>query len=381
MIFASCGKEINNRLTLWRNHKIPYGTYYAFNNLKYIFPNAEVEVSKSPPQALDYSGDRMAYIIIAPVVRPSQQELLGIINRAANGDHIFISAMTLGQNLLDTFKLKDGDPSNSIHGYDSLTVSIYDPEARDSARYQYPGLRLDSYFSVMDSSVTNVIGRDEDGNANFVKFSYQGGGSVCIQYAPTAFSNFFLLHKNNKRYYDLALSSIPDTVSTVLWDDYFRTHTDGVDRSQTSAFSKLGVFLKDEVLRWAFWLALMLLAIIYLFESKRRQRIVPNIPRLKNSSLDFVKTIGRLYYQRKDNKNLSAKMTTRFLGQVRSKYNLQTTNLSDEFIDKLTYKSGYPSTLVKSLVSEIKRIDEAQTVSDEELLAFNDKIDNFINKP
>jgi hypothetical protein len=233
----------------------------------------------------------------------------------------------------------------------------------------------------MDSTVTNVIGRNESGHPNFVKFSYQGGGTVMIHLAPIAFSNFFLLHKQNKKYYDLALSNIPDTVSTVLWDDYYRHHMDGNDFGNKTAFSKLGMFLNDAVLSWAFWLTILLFGIMYIFESKRKQRIIPPLKKLDNTSLDFVKTIGRLYYQRKDNKNLAGKMSTHLLGHIRTRYNMPTSNLNDEFIAKLAFKSGYPLTLVNDIVSDIGKIEGQQTVTDEELLTFNDKIDKFINKP
>lgn len=174
------------------------------------------------------------------------------------------------------------------------------------------------------------------------------------------------------------MSVIPDTVSKVIWDDYFRRHADGKDIGQKSGFSKLSMFMNDEVLKWAFWLTIILFAIVYLFESKRKQRIIPPVVALKNASLDFVKTVGRLYYQRKDNKNLASKMITQFLGTIRTRFNIPTAELSDEFVDKLAFKSGYAKTLVKDIVDDIKKMDEAQVVTDDELLAFNDKMDRFI---
>lgn len=378
---SSCGKRMNNRVTLWRNHKIPYGTYYAYNNLEYIFSKSSIEINDESPERFSDNKYSSAYIIISPFVRPSEDELKALLQHAMSGNHVFISALYIGENLLDTFRLKEGTSGAPLYG-DSLSVKIFDPESRDSVLFAYPGMRLDSYFSEMDSSVTNVLGRNERGEANFVKFSYQNGGSVFIHYAPATFTNFFLLHKNNKRYYDLALSVIPDSVSIVMWDNYFRNHENGSDIGNRSGFSKLKLFLQDDALRWAFWLTILLFGIVFLIESKRKQRIVPELPRLKNTSLDFVKTIGRLYYQRKDNKNLAAKMITQFLGQIRARYNLQTASLSDEFVDKLAFKSGYATALVRDIVTDIKKMEDAQVVTDEELLAFNDKLDSFItNKP
>src|ERR1700735_1487232 len=48
-------KELNRRVTLWRQDKIPYGTYIAYENLPSIFPNADITLNKSSPAT--FEGD------------------------------------------------------------------------------------------------------------------------------------------------------------------------------------------------------------------------------------------------------------------------------------------------------------------------------------
>ena len=379
IVLASCGARLNKRITLWRNDKIPYGTYYAYNNLQHLFRNSTIETNDKSPEAFYGYQSSAAYIIVGYSVRPDEAELKAILNHAISGNHVFISAMDIGENLLDSFKLKVSETYPDVY-HDSLTVRVFDPTSDDSLSFSYPGARLDNYFTRMDSSVTNILGRNENGYANFVKFTYQNGGTVMIHLAPGALTNFFLLHKQNKKYYDLVFSPIPDTVDQVIWDDYYRHHMNGNDYGKKSTFSKLGTFLANDVLRWAFWLTIALFGIIYIFESKRKQRVIPSIKKLNNTSLDFVKTIGRLYYQRKDNKNLAQKISTHFLGYIRTTYNMSTSQLNDDFVNRLAFKSGYSAALVNDVLSEIKKIDDAYDVSDEELIAFSDKIDKFINK-
>ena len=379
IVLASCGARLNKRITLWRNDKIPYGTYYAYNNLQHLFKNSTIETNDKSPEAFYGYQSSAAYIIVGYSVRPDEAELKAILNHAISGNHVFISAMDIGENLLDSFKLKVSETYPDVY-HDSLTVRVFDPSSHDSLSFSYPGARLDNYFTRMDSSVTNILGRNENGYANFVKFTYQNGGTVMIHLAPGALTNFFLLHKQNKKYYDLVFSPIPDTVDQVIWDDYYRHHMNGNDYGKKSTFSKLGTFLANDVLRWAFWLTIALFGIIYIFESKRKQRVIPSIKKLNNTSLDFVKTIGRLYYQRKDNKNLAEKISTHFLGYIRTTYNMSTSQLNDDFVNRLAFKSGYSAALVNDVLSEIKKIDDAYDVSDEELIAFSDKIDKFINK-
>ena len=74
---------------------------------------------------------------------------------------------------------------------------------------------------------TTVLGWDHKGNANFVKISYDNGGAFYLHLAPLAFSNFFFLHKDNKRYYDCALSNMPKDIELIVWAEYFRHNADG----------------------------------------------------------------------------------------------------------------------------------------------------------
>lgn len=371
-----CGKKMNNRLTLWRNDKIPYGTYYAYNNLSYIFTDAEIENSKSSPATFSNDDNSSAYIIIGNRVIPSSMETRAILNHIYAGNKVFISAWRIGGTLLDSLGLTTSNYWE-LNESDSLTMNLYHPDTYDSLSFTYPGKKINNYFTAIDTVVTNILGRDAEGRPNFVRINYESGGAAIIHLNPLTFTNFFLLHKQNKKYYDLALSSIPDTVSTVRWDDYYRHHINGKNETEKSAFSKLGEILNNDVLRWAFWLTLLLFGIIYLFESKRKQRVVPALRKLDNASLDFVKTIGRLYYQRRDNRNLAQKMVTNFLGHIRSRYNISTSKLDEEFEKGLAFRSGAQLEDIRLIVKHAKSVEENQPLSDAELLSFNDKLEKF----
>jgi len=347
MTVAGCTgkkKRLNNRVSLWRNDKIPYGTWYAFNELDYIFPDAEVVINKLSPDryrsfstrnakqyedAAKYDDKKQVYVIINAQVLPDNNEVAALLNLVGEGKHIFISTMRVSSILLDSLRIKTEYGSAVYNLADSLTVSINHPVTNDSASFTYPGRALDNFISEMDSSITTILGEDEFGRANFVKFSYESGGSIYLHLAPAAFTNFFLLHKNNKAYYDNALSYLPNDIEVVRWDDYFRYHaygesTGGGGDNAKGDFSALSWIMGQRGLSAALWLLILLFLLLYLFESKRKQRIIPVIPPLNNASLDFVKTVGRLYFQRRDNKNLAQKMTAHFLDHVRGRYNIRT---------------------------------------------------------
>jgi hypothetical protein len=394
---AACtkSKKLNEKLTFWKNDKIPYGTFYAFENLKHLFPDADIVVNKTSPDRYriseierlnrpddfeDSDDGQSAYIIIAPVVAPDNRELQALFNYVSEGNHVFIAAMKFSENLLDSLHLKTTHESGFEMIDDSLTVKILRAGTSDTVSYAYPGRQLDNSLKTIDKSITEVLGFNKLNKPNFVKFSYEDGGSLYLQLAPAAFTNFFLLHKENKSYYDNAFSYLPKDVSKISWDEYFRYHRNGRGNQDANDFSAFSWMMKQPALAWTLWLLLLLFLMVYLFESKRKQRIIPVKPKLKNASVDFVKTIGRLYFQRRDNKNLASKMITQFLEQVRQHYNMPTSNLDEAFEQKLAYKSGHSATEVKDLVYHLKMVQDRPLITDELLMEFNNKLEMFTNK-
>src|SRR6185503_10139397 len=95
---------------------------------------------------------------------------------------------------------------------------------------------------------------------------------------------------------------------------------------------------------------------------RRKQRIIPVMTRPRNDSMDFVKTIGRLYYDKGDHKNLSRKMAAYFLEYVRNRYKLTTVSLDEEFIKNLQFKTNCEEHEIRSIVSFIKYLDEAPVI-------------------
>lgn len=364
-------KRLDKRVTLRRKDKIPYGTFTAYENLKEVFPQSQVTVNRESPSSFSNTGEgKKAYIIIAPRMIPDEAEWSSIMSFVGEGNQVFISAFQFGDTILKSLNIHPFSYNSYYNDDDSLQLSVYNPVTKDSLSFIYPGMSGDTYATSIDSQYTTILGRDSKGRPDFVKFNYKGGGALYLHFAPMAFTNFFLLHKENRTYYDNVLSYLPVSAKMVLWDEYFR-----YDRNKN--FSVFQYILSNRSLRWAFWLLLLLFGLIYLFESKRRQKMIPVISGLRNNSLDFVKTVGHLYYQRRDNHNLALKMVAHFQDHVRTRYNLPASALNDEFIDRLTYKTGFSRGQVQELITGIHNVQLQPWLSDEELLAFNQKMEEF----
>ena len=106
------------------------------------------------------------------------------------------------------------------------------------------------------------------------------------------------------------------------------------------------------------------------------EKIKPN----ENTSVTFTETIGRLYLQKKDNKNIAEKMTTYFNEHVRNNYFLNTNVINDEFITTLSRKSGVEKNRVESLYRAISHVHNNAVVDDYQLLSLNEQIQHFYKK-
>jgi hypothetical protein len=113
---------------------------------------------------------------------------------------------------------------------------------------------------------------------------------------------------------------------------------------------------------------------------KRKQRIIPVITPLTNTTLEFVGTIGNLYYQSAEHKNIAEKKIHFLMDQIRTKYWLNTNTLDEPFIVSLTRKSGKQEEDVRALVKAIGSIQSKDKISSAELIDFNGKIEKF-NSP
>jgi hypothetical protein len=376
LALASCQsrriKHIDRRITLKPRDFIPYGNKVAYDGLSYLFPNATISTNTKPLSALSSSEGKKVYLIFAGVMDPGPSDINAILDFVGEGNQLFVSAREFGDSLLHTLGLTASDGELPFGLMDSLKVSLEDPVTRDSLNFAYPGDSFDGWVESLDPQYTAVLGRDHQGRPNFIRFNYKGGGALYLHFAPLAFSNFFLLHKKNIAYYQTAMSYLPVSAQEVVWDDYFTA-----PRRRQSTFKFI---FSNPSFSYGFWLLLVLLLLIYLIESKRRQRPIPVIQPLQNTSLDFVRTIGRLYFQRRDNHNLAGKMVNHFQDQVRTRYNLPAAALDEGLATRLAHRTGYPQEALSRLIGYMRVLPSKAYVPDEELIDFHRQLEAFYKK-
>ena len=288
----------------------------------------------------DKNFERSNYLLIAGEVRMDEYDFEELVKYMNKGNNVFIAAYKLSDFLSDTLKL--GMNSRLNYGQKTGTpVNFVNPTLKENSNYIFDKGLGDQYFSKVDTSKAVALGRNVHGEVNFVKYSF-GKGALYILPSPQLLCNYNLLNPRGAAYISKALSYLP-AAGQVLWDE-------NNTRGNVDEGSVLRVLFKHDQLRWAYYLALCGLLIFVFFEMKRRQRIIPVIEPLKNTSVDFVKVVGKVYYQQRDNRDIVQKKVSYFLEHIRNSYRLKTTKLDQEFLAALVIKSGAEGTLVRQLI-------------------------------
>jgi hypothetical protein len=228
---------------------------------------------------------------------------------------------------------------------------------------------MHNYFNTFDTTRTTVLAVNDKNRPVTIRVKW-GKGSLILNSTPLAFTNIYLLAGENHEHIATLLSCLPK--QDVEWTEYYQ-----VGRMEAS--SPLRFILSNEPLRWAYYICILSLLIFMVFEMKRKQRIIPIIKPLDNTTLEFVSTVGNLYYQHGDHKNAAEKKINFLLEHIRTKFWLSTTKLNDDFIKSLSGKSGLPIEEITQLVATILRIQSRPQISAFELVDLNEKIEKFNN--
>jgi len=114
-----------------------------------------------------------------------------------------------------------------------------------------------------------------------------------------------------------------------------------------------------------------------LFNAKRRQRVVPVVKPLRNTTVEFIQTIGNLYFQEGDTVNIVQKKIIYFLDRVRNRYYLDTSKLDESFAEKLHNKSGKNKALIDSILHFINDFEKKKFAIQVDLVKLNSLIEEF----
>lgn len=369
-------KPLDWRPSFAQNDKIPYGTYILYRLLPEVFPAKKITTVSEPfYDLLEENYQNHNLIIINSDFSPDKFEAEKLLDFAKNGNHVFIAAENISGELADTldivtagyyeddFKLNTKDTVPVGFSNESLTADY-----RFEAKLAGMHLKPDSAKSWKKHAAT-VLGSYYKQHANYIYIPY-GNGAIYINSTPKAFSNFTLRDSQNWTYAFKCLSYLP--VRDVLWDEHYKGTN--IQRSQ------LSFILSQKPLRWAYYILMTTLLLYIYFEGKRRQKIIPVIEPLKNTSLEFADTVGRLYFQTQNHKSLALKIIAHLNDFLFSRLYIKPGPIDGTFKKQVQLKAGMTDEESKAFFDKIIYAYNARNYTEENLKRLNKAIEEFYKK-
>ncbi|HVZ40674.1 MAG TPA: DUF4350 domain-containing protein [Candidatus Kapabacteria bacterium] len=359
-------KEVNWTPSFIRADKNPYGCYVLHDLLGALFPGQKVETMELPLYSMLDENRSGPCIIINQEFDPDSYDIGAMLRYVERGNTVFVAADEFGRGISDTLNVHS---TSSFGGAsDSTELNLTNPALHRTKAYRYRPMTVDYYFASFDTASVTVLGTAGSTKPNFIRL-HHGLGTIYLSTVPYAFTNYNLTDRINYRYATDALSYLPQT-GAVNWDEYYKAGRQLVE-------SPMRYVLSVEALRWALFVLLGGVTLFVIFMGRRRQRIIPIIKPLPNTTLEFVETVGQLYYQHGDHANLAEKKISYFLEYVRSTFGVNTGDRNDELYRTVAARSGVEQEKVSSLFTYIDRVRSTPKLGEADLLELSRRIEAF----
>lgn len=364
---------INWEMNFDKGYTSPYGCKVVYEMLESIFPGKSV-ITNSVSFYVGLQEDSIHpqnLIVITNDFSPDKLDIEKLLNFVSKGNNLFVSSYSFAQAFSDTLKFQLNQPIFDTTLFKTVKeeLKLVACQTNKEESFIFQKKLPDLYFNSYDSSKTDILGSDNQKKANFICMNYSQG-KIYLHCQPVVFSNYHILY-SNYTYACNALSYLP--VINTVWDQYYKPN-------KFINTSPVRFILCNLSLKAAYFILLTTILIYIIVGTKRKQRVIPLIQPLQNTSLHFIKTVGGFYYKSQNHTEIARKKSIYFLEYIRNRYYLKITDNSNTSIQLLVQKSGVDIHLVEKLLNNIYSINKNQELSKESLIEFHQRIEEFYKK-
>lgn len=369
------------------DNKQPYGTYILHRTLSKCFDPSNIHENLQPLYLfLDTSTSKNNNLILVDnyisLDTNTTKKLFAFVHR---GNHVLLSAQDFGYNIADTFafrtyifynsmneELKNtkmkvwlhNDSEHDVYQVERKTIKqVF--ESRKVADWESDSLKKDNTNRLAHIDTLGFV----SGKVNFIRAKY-GNGYFYFHSTPHLFSNYVLAKESTYSYAFKCLSFLPYSNKTIV--DLYEKN------SKPTFQSPLRFILSNEQLSWAYYLTIFLLLVYVFINAKRLQRIIPILKPFQNTTIEFVKTIGDLYFEKGTNKDIVQKRIKFFDDYVRTKLNIRE-HSTNEIIELLIKKTALDKAFYLDLYNDIQQAKKGE-INNDQLITLFKKLDTFYLK-
>lgn len=369
-----------NKKAYQETNNEPYGTQVAHRLLETYFPGKQLKdlkksVAKELPGDSTFHG---AYVFVGEGMYLDSLSTAALLQFVHSGNTALISSKTIPFDLM--FKLYFEECEEAVWGdYASfrdtfVRASLGEPTLSNPASlhfskqnrpFDYSWHYIESQF-FCDAQPQRALGYLNDSLVNFAEFPF-GSGRFLLHTNPLVFSNYSLLRPETRPYVSGVLSWLPE--GDIYWDAVSRIPEQvGRRRNQSDRNLPeehlLTYILQQPPLAWAWYLLFILAGLWLVFRAKRRQRVIPVLPKNENSSYAFISTIAHLHFRERNYRGVSKENMKLFLAQIRERYNLFATldpqtelpRTDVNFFGQLAQVSEVPEVQIRALFAQYTQL-------------------------
>lgn len=363
--------------TYLRKDKIPFGSYAIFELLENTYA-PEVAVNKQSLYNLDTEEARdQSMVMVNDEISIKGLDLHSLFAFLQKGNKVLLCASQFGGKLADTLKLETTyNWSNFFVRPDSLMkkpsfeLHFVQPKNNRQGPYAYPEAAVESYFTRFDTALFRVMAVDKK-NAPVLIAAAIGKGRLYISTTPDAFANVFVVN-HKSRYFAYSLLSLMKS-RRLIWDEYYKSFN-------VQSVSPFKFIFENDALYMAYSILILGIIVFMIFELKRRQRAIPVVSPLENSTLQFVDVISNVYYNSNNHLHIAKEQIGYFYFEIRQKFQVNTNLVDDELFEKVSRLSGVDLAAVRTLFMYCEKLKAMPAIDEYTLLELNDRINNFKQK-
>jgi hypothetical protein len=291
-----------------------------------------------------------------------------LLRYVENGNFAFISAESFDGLLGDTLKLKS--TYNIYKPFDiisKLSLRLVNPNISNPRTFSYKNISP-NFFTRVDTSKSTVLEKDSLGFVTYIKTKF-GKGYFFLHANPLVFTNYHILY-SSPEYPSKSLAYLANR--PLIWDEYYKPGL-----MVRGGGSPLRYILSQESLRYAYILFVITWIIFVIFVGKRKQKIIPIYEKPQNQSLDFIETVGQLYYNQHNNIDIIQKKIAYFAEYVNSVFYLKFQPEDVIFRKNFASKANISIVRVNHLFNTLVKLEHAENISDSQLMNFIVELDQF----
>ncbi len=394
--------------------KKPYDISIIHQMLNTYFPEKEMKtIEESLVNTLPLEeGTHANYVFIGKRPYYDSVKLDRILDFAGIGNSVFISSRSLPKGLMTKIKEVHCGQDVEEQNYDFDEVgNLFDERLSGGGYQKFADTSTWVNYSHNDLYIDKPISYkykhrygkqlyywdyfDEDAfcngmldyaelsflephRVNFIKVPYLRG-FVYLHTTPLMFTDVQMVREEAYASAGKVFSHLPE--GDIYWDNVSRVQAgEGNFPGRNSDWTPYQYMLSQPALKWAWYTLLAMFGFYLLFRAKRKQRVIPVLEKNTNTSLEFIKTVGRLYFLQNDHRKLAGQKMKLFLAYVRDHYSIPTQNIDSDMKQRLANKSEIPLKLIEEIFSRYQRIQRAPDVSTTHLVNFHFAVEDFYKK-